>query len=519
MIKARQAGDTAVLFDTSDPPAWLAAAINAADLPGVRDVVPGARTVLVIIEPGSIPLDELAAAVVSLPVIEPEAGETGLVEIPVVYDGPDLADVARLAQMSVDEVIARHSGGLYTVGWLGFAPGFGYLTGLDQRLSGVPRLDTPRVAVPAGSVAIAAGLAAVYPSASPGGWRLLGRTTVRTWDVDREPPALFSPGAKVRFVASIGGRSMSSQRHQTFPDVPQVTSGKATGPRIEVVRPGPFATVQDLGRPGSAAFGVPPSGAADSASLTAANRLVGNADGTAGIELTLGRATFRCHGGLRLAVTGAPAEVVLAAGTDQPTLAIEFGASFEVLDGGLVSIGAPAAGLRTYVAVSGGLATPTVLGSRSVDVLSGLGGGALQAGDVLAIGSDRRAESIPQVPGPAIPGRGTVARLQVMAGPRIDWFGADALDTLCDSIYTVSPASNRTGLRLTGPPLPRLTGRELPSEGMVTGSIEVPPDGQPILLLADHPTVGGYPVIAVVATTDLAIAAQLRPGDKISFAD
>lgn len=502
------------MFDTSDPPAWLTAAINAAGLPGVRDVVPGARTVLVIIEPGSIPLDELAAAVVSLPVIEPEAGETGLVEIPVIYDGPDLADVADLARMSVDEVIARHSGGLYTVGWLGFAPGFGYLTGLDQRLSGVPRLDTPRVAVPAGSVAIAAGLAAVYPSVSPGGWRLLGRTAVRTWDVDREPAALFSPGTKVRFVASIGEGLISPGRPQAFPEV---APAKVTERRLEVVRPGPFATVQDLGRPGLAAVGVPPSGAADSSSLIRANRLVGNPDEAAGIELTLGRASFRCHGGLRLAVTGAPAEVVLAAGTDQPPLAIEFGTSFEAPEGGLISIGAPTVGLRTYVAVSGGLATPVVLGSRSVDVLSGLGGEALRTGDVLEVGSAQGPASAGSAPAPSISARGTTASLRVIAGPRLDWFGAGALDTLCGSTYAVSPASNRTGLRLSGPPLSRLTGRELPSEGMVTGSIEVPPDGQPILLLADHPTVGGYPVIAVVASTDLAIAAQLRPGDKIGF--
>ena len=147
MIKARPAGDAAVLFDTTDPPAWLAAAINSAGLPGVLDVVPGARTVLVITEPGSIPMDALAEAVSCLPVAEPAGVETWLVEIPVSYDGPDLAEVAELAGMAVQDVIAAHSGGLYTVGWLGFAPGFGYLTGLDQRLSGVPRLDTPRVSV------------------------------------------------------------------------------------------------------------------------------------------------------------------------------------------------------------------------------------------------------------------------------------------------------------------------------------------------------------------------------------
>ena len=278
MIKATAAGDTALLLDTNDPPAWLAAAIAAAAWPGVREVVPGAQTVLVITESGSVPLDQLAAAVSSLPVLEPEASQTGLVEIPVSYDGADLADVAELAQLTVQEVIERHSGGLYTVGWLGFAPGFGYLTGLDQRLAGVPRLGTPRLAVPGRLVAIAAGLAAVYPSHSPGGWRLLGRTTVRTWDIDREPAALFAPGTKVRFIPE--RPSYTGPATQTSPQ-PQPPP-QLTGPRIEVVRPGPFATVQDLGGPGAAAVGVPPSGAADSASLVAANRLVGNPDGAAG---------------------------------------------------------------------------------------------------------------------------------------------------------------------------------------------------------------------------------------------
>jgi KipI family sensor histidine kinase inhibitor len=580
-----------MLFDTGYPPAWLAAAITAAQLPGVRDVVSGARTVLVITEPGSIPAKELSAVVGGLPVTEPEGSETRLVEIPVVYDGPDLADVAEFAQLSIDEVIERHSGGLYTVGWLGFAPGFGYLTGLDQRLAGVPRLATPRLAVPAGSVAIAAGLAAVYPSQSPGGWRLLGRTTVRTWDVDREPAALFAPGTRVRFIpgrashtgpaapvpkslaepkgtqaAATGSEVLSPQppptgldsstSHQPAPTGPQPhPPPPLTGPRIEVIRPGPFATVQDLGRPGAAAIGVPPSGAADSASLVAANRLVGNPDAAAGIELTLGRAVLRCFGGLRLAVTGAPATVTVEAdqpgqpgqpalaasqsgpAADEVTVQVEFGSGFEVADGGLVSIGAPTSGLRTYIAVGGGLATPAVLGSRSVDVLSKLGGGALRPGNVLAVGSERRLESTrppsgaspppaasppptaaPPLAAPVIPARGAVARLRVIGGPRLDWFEPDALDALLGSTYTVSPASNRTGLRLTGPPLPRLTGRELPSEGMVTGSIEVPPDGQPILLLADHPTVGGYPVIAVVVSADVGLAAQLRPGDQISFA-
>src|SRR6185437_14562823 len=210
MIKARPTGDSGLLLDTDVPAAWLAAAIERAGLPGVVDVVPGAATVLVLTGPGTADFADLAARISALPVTEPATSIAEVIEIPVHYDGADLADVAELTGLSVTEVIEAHSGGLYTVGWLGFSPGFGYLRGLDERLMKVPRLATPRVAVPAGSVAIAAGLAAVYPRVSPGGWRLLGHTSVRMWDEDRDPAALLSPARRVRFVAMAQRRTSRS---------------------------------------------------------------------------------------------------------------------------------------------------------------------------------------------------------------------------------------------------------------------------------------------------------------------
>jgi KipI family sensor histidine kinase inhibitor len=524
MIEATAAGDTGLLLDTDLPPAWLAGAIERARLPGVVDVIPGATTVLVLTEPGTADRAGLAATIAALPVAEPPASATSVVEIPVHYDGPDLDDVARLSGLSVAAVIEAHAAGLYTVGWLGFCPGFGYLTGLDQRLKGVPRLDTPRRSVPAGSVAIAAGLAAVYPTASPGGWRLLGRTTVRMWDPDRDPAALLAPGRHVRFVpASEREVGRSPRAGGAAPE--RAAAVGAAAPCLEVIKPGPLATVQDLGRLGQGSVGVPPSGAADPVSLIAANRLVGNPDDLACVELTLGRAAFRCHGDLSLAVAGAPAAVTVDAGAGDGPVPVEFGARFFAADGAVVSVGAPPAGLRCYVAVAGGLAVPVVLGSRSSDLLSGLGGGPLQPGAVLPVGAparvgpDAAAARSGVVPrtGTQVIGRGEVAKLRVIAGPRLDWFAADALDRLCAGIYTVTPTSNRTGLRLDGEPLRRSSDAELPSEGLVTGSLQVPPAGLPILHLADHPTVGGYPVIAVVASADIGQAAQLRPGDKLSF--
>jgi KipI family sensor histidine kinase inhibitor len=526
--RTRPAGDTGILVETGGPPASLAGAITQAAIPGVIDVVPGARTVLVITEPGGWDPGELGAVIDQLPVGDVDQGDATEVQILAVYDGPDLAEVARLSGLSVGEIIEAHCGAVYTVGWLGFAPGFGYLTGLDPRLAGIPRLPTPRVSVPAGSIAIAGGMSAVYPAQSPGGWRLIGRTTTRMWDPGREPPALLAPGRRVRFIPQPAGlyQAAAGAEQQA-----ERTPAPRDQPYLEVVRPGPLATVQDLGRHGYGAVGVPPAGAADAASLTAANVLAGNSPDAAGIELTLGRAEFRCSGGCTIAVTGATATVSLRAADGGPASEQPFGAAIDVPDGALISIGPPTAGLRSYLAVGGGITTPAVLGSRSADLHSGIGG-PLRAGAILPIGGagparPGRRGSAGGSPGgtggperlrPAmVPAKGALTRLRIVLGPRTDWFTAEALAALLDSSYTVGAASNRTGLRLDGQALTRSRESELPSEGVVTGSLQVPHDGKPILLLNDHPTVGGYPVIGVLVSADVGLAAQLRPGDKITF--
>lgn len=195
----RRAGDRALLVETGDLATAhrLDAAIRAVAIPGVVDVVPGEGTVLVVT--GSGDLDRLAALLPGLPLPERAAAAGAPVEIPTVYDGADLDAVADLSGLSREEVVARHAASAFTVAYLGFSPGFGYLTGLDPALH-VPRRDSPRTAVPTGSVAIAGPYGAVYPSPSPGGWRLLGRTELTLWDVTREPPSLLRPGAEVRFV-------------------------------------------------------------------------------------------------------------------------------------------------------------------------------------------------------------------------------------------------------------------------------------------------------------------------------
>ncbi|MBP2706604.1 allophanate hydrolase subunit 1 [Microbispora sp. RL4-1S] len=198
------AGEHALLVETGSLDAsHRLHALLLADRPdGVEDVVPGPRTVLVV-APGvdrSRLSARLAALLEAAATTRPPAGADGVVEIPVTYDGDDLAAVAELTGLSVDEVVARHTGSDLVVGWLGFAPGFAYLVGLDPALH-VPRLDVPRTSLPPGSVAVAGPYSAIYPSASPGGWRLLGRTDTRVWDAAADPPALLPPGTRVRFRA------------------------------------------------------------------------------------------------------------------------------------------------------------------------------------------------------------------------------------------------------------------------------------------------------------------------------
>jgi biotin-dependent carboxylase-like uncharacterized protein len=448
-------------------------------------------------------------------------------EIPVVYDGPDLAEVAEHTGLSPEEVIERHAAAEYRVGWLGFSPGFGYLTGLDPALH-VPRRDSPRTSVAAGSVAIAGPLAAVYPAASPGGWRLLGRTAARLWDVRREPPAVLAPGRRIRFrpVAELGDPRDLFPPGTRARDEPDPPAGRV----IEVVRPGALAIVADLGRPGYGHLGVSRSGAADPDQLRLANRLVGNPEDAAGLELTLGGAELRARGEagagvVWVAVTGAVAPVRLDRGSgsglaDHSGLGVPFAVAAE----GTLSVGVPTAGVRSYLAVRGGVAVPAVLGSRSCDTLSGLGPAPLRAGDRLPVGDSAGLGPIVADVAPRAAcgdhhgtGRCPAVELRVMAGPRDDWFSPEALERLRGSVYEVTSDSNRSGLRLAGPELARARPGELPSEGMPLGALQVPPSGQPILFLADHPVTGGYPVIAVVAADGIGRAAQLRPGDRVRF--
>ncbi|MHA7618439.1 5-oxoprolinase subunit B/C family protein [Cellulosimicrobium cellulans] len=526
-------GEAALLVDLPDLAAVRALHRALGDAPsGVVDVVPAARTVLVrCATPADVPAARswLRAAARRASTTGPSTRAGELVEIPVRYDGPDLDDVARWAGLSVEEVVARHHGREYEAAFGGFAPGFTYLSGVDPAIA-APRLATPRTRVPAGSVALAGVLTAVYPGESPGGWRLLGSTDARMFDVDRDPPALVAPGARVRFVpvraAAVAGSdplgpARTEQQHgSAAAPHEQVAQDRATTPSpsvpraLEVLATGPLALVEDAGRPGLAAVGVGPSGAADRASYALANRLVGNPDGAAAVEVTLGGLAVRFAGGAVVALAGA----AVPASVDGSPVGMH--AAVRVPDGGTLRLGLAARGLRTYVAVRGGLRPPAVLGSRARDVLARLGPEPLQPGDVVAVGAaPSGTRPWPDVvpvqfpPGEPRPGERAGAVLEVLPGPRSDWFLPGAAHAL-RALRTVTPDSDRVALRLDGQAVPRRPG-ELASEGLVRGAVQVPPDGRPVVFLADRPVTGGYPVIGVLRERDVDRAAQLRPGDRV----
>lgn len=503
-------------LDDLDHALALYRALQAAPIPGVAELIPAARTVYARFQPALVSAADVAAAIAGRTVAggSAEAGE--LVRIPVVYDGEDLAEVAALVGMSVDEVIARHSAPTYSVAFTGFAPGFAYISGGDPALH-VPRRATPRTVIPAGALAIAGEFTGIYPRSSPGGWQLIGHTTEAMWDLRRDPPALLQPGARVEFVAT---RERVTARPSRSPSDARRAEPSAADarPALEILAPGAQALLQDLGRAGVASLGVSPSGAMDRGALRRANRLVGNDEGAPAIEAALGGLELRARGPVTVAVTGAPAPLSIrtAAGA---RIDPRVESAFALDDGDVLALGAPDSGVYSYVAARGAFDVEPVLGSVARDVLAALGPDPLVAGAVLPIGT-RVSGSVPgwREPVEPLPRVSEITWLDVVLGPRTDWCTPEALETLAEQEWVVTPQSNRVGLRLQGErPIERAITAELPSEATAAGSLQIPASGQPVLFTADHPLTGGYPVIGVVADADLDRAAQVPVGGRIRF--
>lgn len=483
--------------------------LQSEPLTGVEELVPGARTVLIRWRPAATTMARLREEILRRDLSQSTRVAGRLIEIPVHYQGEDLAEVAALLGISPAELIARHTGAEYSVAFTGFAPGFAYLSGGHTSFDDMPRRATPRTRIPAGAVGLAGRFSGVYPQASPGGWQIIGQTPEAMWDLSRAQPALLQPGDRVRFVDI--AKASYQAKPASAPLQAATAPAESSASALEVLATGLQTLFQDLGRHGLAGQGVSASGAMDQAALKAANRLVGNASNTAALEVVGGGLKLRSRGETVVAVTGASLALTLtnAKGRSWPVASHQ---ALALADGDTLNLGAPSAGLRGYLAARGGFTVTPVLGSCATDTLAHIGPAPLAVGDVLSLRPALGGAVVgaPETPDTDLPRPQETVTLDIILGPRDDWFSQKALDLLCSQAWQVTPQSNRIGLRLAGEhALQRSVQQELPSEGTAWGAIQVPANGQPVLFLADHPLTGGYPVIANVANDHLDLAGQI----------
>jgi KipI family sensor histidine kinase inhibitor len=516
---------SAISEDTNARVHTMRASLNEQHIPGVLELVPGYCTLAIYIDPLKADVQGLCTLLLR----EGRMTRSSMrvpqrtVVFPVLYGdttGPDLGRVAASSGLSVDDVIARHAGRTYTCAMLGFLPGFPYLLGLDSQLE-TPRLDAPRVSVPAGSVGIAGCQTGIYPLNSPGGWNIIGRTPLHLFDAETTIPTLVRPGDRVEF-RSIGREEYDRRSTVLSAVCPQKADSSSLGvttPAMRVEATGLLTTVQDLGRPGYQDIGMPLSGAMDPQALAIGNILVGNDPDAAALEMTITGPVLRFETDALVAVTGADLHMTVN-DRDAPAWTC-----CSVCAGDSVSFrGAdPSGGCRAYLCVAGGIRVPRVMGSRSTLLRSrtgGLEGRALKVGDAVPIALLEEASlsllgfSCPENLREEKTG---CDALPILPGPQRHVLDSTAISTLTAATWVVAAASDRMGYRLEGPALSLAESADIISAPVPLGAVQVTGSGQPIVLLADHQTTGGYAVPFVVARAWLASLAQRQPGDTVTF--
>ncbi|MGO2304799.1 MAG: 5-oxoprolinase/urea amidolyase family protein [Providencia sp.] len=493
----------------------LTDSLNNMPIQGIEEITPAARTILVRYNPVITKINELVREISLRDVSKVELKVSKLVTIPVDYRGEDIAEVAQYLGITIDEVIRRHTENEYQVAFSGFAPGFGYMVSKGAQLN-VPRRQSPRVRIPAGSVALAGEFSSVYPQASPGGWQLIGTTDIAVWDIDREEPALLQAGYRVNFI--------DKARSNVTYSLPISQPIKNRSQQVEttdltVLTVGLQTLFQDMGRIGQSALGISESGAMDKSALHSANRLVGNSSDSTALEITQGGFKARANRDLLVAITGATCPIQIMTSENEHYEAKTY-QPIGLAKGDVIHVGRPSQGVRSYFAVRGGFNVATVLESCSFDTLAQVGPAPLVVGQSLSIKANNQqsAISLNETPAFEYPTSEDVVVLDVVLGPRTDWFTPQAIELLRNQLWQVTAASNRIGLRLAGDvPFEREKQQELPSEGTCIGAIQVPANGQPVLFLNDHPLTGGYPVIGTVCEYHLDLAGQLPVNTKIRF--
>lgn len=468
----------------------LASWLSAERPPGVTDVIPGYGALYVEFDARVISQRQLERLLRS---VSPPASEGRLVEIPVVYDGEDLDRLVQLTGLSRTELIREHTGSDYHVFSTSFSPGMPLAGTVSERLN-FPRLGSPRLSVPAGSVAVAGAQTGIYTVPTPGGWNLLGRSLVNLYDPSRKQPFTVRPLDRLRFTARSGQP----------PDLPRVLELLPAEPRrpvLKVLEAGLLDLIVDRGRTFVAGSGLSRSGPADPHAAAVANALLGNHPGSALLETNLLGPTLAATASMVVAVTGDALQPVVNGQV------LQSWTSFALFRGDRLQLRSSGKGARGYLALAGGIEAAEFLGSRSTD-LKGRLGRPLAAGDVLG----SAAESI------AVPGRrfrgyrrsGQPVTVLLLPGPQ---FSPAAAEALARQVFTVG-SHDRMGVRLAGAQVP---GGEVVSEPVPLGSIQVTASGEPMILLADRGLVGGYSKPALVAAPHLPLVAQLVTGDRLRF--
>ncbi|MDQ6892391.1 MAG: 5-oxoprolinase/urea amidolyase family protein [Acidobacteriota bacterium] len=483
---------------------------------GFRDAIPGARTLFCEFDPLQIPHETLARAIErAKPEAAAAAGSVREHRIPVYYGGgggggeeagADLSALAGAAGMDEAGFAALHASATYRVAFLGFAPGFAYTTGLPAALR-FPRRSTPRTRVPAGALAVAGPYTGIYPNAGPGGWNLIGSAAVRLFNPRRQPPATLMPGDRVVFEALAAAdfpRALVDAGAEARLEAERGAPSSGAGPErrgdevLRVESPGLWSAPCGAPRYGAGSSGVPPGGAMDQASLRAGNRAVGNLEGAGALEITLAGPTLAASADLLAVLAGAPCDAVLGRSNVRP------GVPFSMVRGERLSIGPMREGARAYLCVAGGLSDPGLFPER------------VASGDLLF-----RAAAVPAPKSVRIlrlPAVSADPVVRIVLGSQAERFSPRGVSLLLESAYRVSAASDRRGVRLEGPALEASSGgAEISPEGTALGAIQVPADGQPIILGPDRPVTGGYAKIGTVISADFPLVAQARPGSTLRF--
>jgi KipI family sensor histidine kinase inhibitor len=439
----------------------------------------------------------------------------------------DLMAIAKACKLSTEEVIRLHKESLYTADILGFMPGFAYFSGLNPKLR-LPRLNSPRSSVPKGSVAIAELQTAIYPRATPGGWNIIGRSPNALFDIQKNPPGLFMAGDQMEIEEISLDEFHQLEQKQATQDIARITKTNSNAAKIEVLQAGTLSSIQDDPRENLSHWAVGPGGACDLDSLHLANALVGNSPETAAIEMTSTGPALLFHEASCVAWVGATCDGIVDGQR------IPGNRPVWLAKGSTLKFSSFNPGFRAVLAIGGGLVLPNILGRTGSHMSADIGPRRLEKGSVLYLRDAKaplkspflqslyQADLLPRYPkwhirSPFVPNN-SVTQIQCLTGPHLSFLPAKDRERFWSTTWTVSNQSNRMGVRLQSDFKLKNDLPHIPSQGITFGTVQFPPSQEPIVMLAEHQTTGGYPRLAEVIHADLVKLAQIKPGNKIQLA-